>query len=123
MKILFLTIFNALKTLLKKYEKDLSVKGNSEDKYHLYSSKAVEAFGKKRGMYFAGIVIRKNYVVLYFMPVYTHTKLRKKVDPELIKKLKGGSCFQFKDLDSTMAKKLEKMLKIGFDCYKKVGWL
>jgi len=57
------------------------------------------------------------------MPVYVDTSLKEVFKPELIKLLKGKSCFHIKKLDSQLEKQIEDALKKGYDLYKKRGWV
>jgi len=57
------------------------------------------------------------------MPIYVDTSLREVFKPELLKLLKGKSCFHIKKLDSQLEKQIEDALKKGYDLYKKRGWV
>jgi len=59
------------------------------------------------------------------MPVYTDAELKKEdvFGPELLKLLKGKSCFHVRALDEKLEKQIEKALKLGFELYKKRGWI
>jgi hypothetical protein len=117
-------IFKRLKILLKKYENPLKSKFDLDSKYDLWSFKDLEIAGrKKREMYFAGLIIQSNYVGFYFMPIYSDTKIKDLLKPELLSTLKGKSCFHIKSLNQKLENQIEKALKIGFDLYKKSGWI
>ncbi len=117
-------IFNRLKKLLKKYENPLKPKFDLDSKYDLWSFKEVEIAGRKRKeVYFAGLIIQSNYVGFYFMPIYAETKLQEVFEPELIKLLKGKSCFHIKSLDKKLEKQISQAIKIGYDLYNKRRWL
>ena len=116
--------FKKLKKLLKKYENPLKPKFDLDSKYDLWSIKDVEIAGRKRKeVYFAGLIIQSNYVGFYFMPVYVDTKLKDVFDPELLKLLKGKSCFHVKELTPKLEKQIAKALKIGYDLYEKRRWI
>jgi len=117
-------IFSSIKRLLKKYENPLVAKLDIDNKYDLWSIKDVEFLGKKRKeVYFAGLIIQSNYVGLYYMPVYVNEDMKKVFHPDLLKLLKGKSCFHIKSLDKELEKHIEEALKIGYDLYKKNGWV
>lgn len=119
-----LHIFNEIKGLMKVYEKKLNSRVNIEGKYDLWSEKEVEAFGRQYdSMYFAGIIIQSGYVGFYYMPVYGEPEMKKLFRPEFAKLLKGKSCFHIKDLDEPLKKDIKDALKMGFDRYKKLGWV
>ncbi len=43
--------------------------------------------------------------------------------PELLKLLKGKSCFYIRDLSPEIVSQVEEALEIGFNLYKKWGWV
>jgi hypothetical protein len=118
-------IFNKLKAMLKKYEKPpLEPKFDLDSRYDLWSRKdLVIADRKRKEVYFAGLIIRSKYVGFYYMPIYTNTDLKDVFEPELLSLLKGKSCFHIKKLDKDLERQIRKALKIGFDLYKKRGWV
>jgi hypothetical protein len=117
-------IFKRLKKLLKKYEDPLKPKFDLDSKYDLWSFKDVEISGRQRKeVYFAGLIIQSSYVGFYYMPIYTDTDLKKVFAPELLKLLKGKSCFHIKELDEKLEKQIKKALEVGYKLYKKRGWI
>jgi len=117
-------IFKRLKKLLKKYENPLKSKYNQKSYYDLWSFKDIEILGRKRKeVYFSAVRIQSDYVGFYYMPIYVDTSLKKVFEPELLKLLKGKSCFHVKSLDRKLEKQIEKALKIGYQLYKKRGWV
>lgn len=117
-------IFNKLKKILKKYENPLKPKLDLDSKYDLWSFKDIEIAGRKRKeVYFAGLIIQSSYVGFYYMPIYTDTTLEKVFKPELLRLLKGKSCFHIKSLDKQLEIQIEDALKKGYRLYKKRGWI
>jgi hypothetical protein len=117
-------IFNRLKTILKKYEGVLKPKFDLDSKYDLWSFKDIEIAGRKRKeVSFASIIIQSRHVGLYYMPIYTDTELEEVFKPELLKLLKGKSCFHVKKLDAVLEKQIEEALDIGYSLYKERGWI
>jgi hypothetical protein len=116
--------FNRLKKMLKKYEGQLKPKFDLDSKYDLWSFKDLEIAGRPRKeVNFASLIIQSNYVGLYYMPIYTDTELKDVFKPELLSLLKGKSCFHVKNLDKQLEGQIEEALKIGYDLYKKRGWI
>lgn len=117
--------FQQIKKLFTKYEPKLKVRTNKKDRYELefdkqYATKSLKT-GKttiKDGLYFAGIIIQKNYVGLYFMPIYSHKSKFKDLSKDFMKKLKGKSCFHIKELDRSTKQQAASMIKTGYDLYK-----
>ena len=117
-------IYNGLKKILKKYEGPLKPKLDLDSRYDLWSFKDVEIAGRKRKeVFFASIIIQSTYVGFYYMPIYTDVELKDVFKPELLKLLKGKSCFYIKDLSPEIISQIEKALEIGFKLYKKRGWI
>lgn len=118
-------IYNRLKLILKKYENPLESKMDLDSKYDLWSFKDSVIEGKKRKeVFFAGLIIQSSYVGFYYMPVYSEPERMKKMfSPELLKLLKGKSCFHIKKLDEELEKQIEDALEKGYDLYKEKGWI
>lgn len=117
-------IYNRLKKILMKYENPLKSKIDLDSKYDLWSFKDIEIEGRKRKeVFFAGLIIQSKYVGFYYMPIYTDAEAKKFFKPELLKMLKGKSCFHFKWLDENLEKQFEDALKKGFALYKRKGWI
>jgi len=109
---------------LKKYQDSLKPKFDLDSKYDLWSFKDIEIDGRKRKeVPFASIIIQSNYVGLYYMPIYTDTELKEAFRPELLKLLKGKSCFHIKKLDSKLEGQIEEALEIGYQLYKERSWI
>ena len=116
-------IIAELKPILKKYSPPYEPKKDGEGGCDLYYFGEVEAFGRKYDeMFFAAIQKMKNYVGFYYMPIYANPELAKKLHPDLLKLLKGKSCFHIKKLDENLKKHIAEALKTGHECYKKMGW-
>lgn len=119
-----LGIFNEIKKLMKVYEPPMNARVDIEGKYDLWSEKEIEAFGRKYdAMSFAAIIIQTGYVGFYFMPVYGKPEMKKDFSEAFIKLLKGKACFHIKELNPGIKKDIQKALKIGFNGYKKLGWV
>jgi hypothetical protein len=117
-------VFKGLKRLLKPYEKPLVPKFDIEGRYDLWSVKDIVVEGrKKKEVFFAGLIIQSDYVGFYFMPVYADSRLSAFFKPELLRLLKGKSCFHIKALDANLEKAVSAALKKGFALYKKKGWI
>lgn len=119
-----LSIFHALKKEMKPYQKgNMKPRIDIEGKYDLWVEKEVTVLGKQKSdMYFGGLIIQSNYVGFYLMPIYTNPALKEEIAPELLKTLKGKSCFHMKKDDKELMKQVKKALKTGYAWYKKQGW-
>jgi hypothetical protein len=117
-------IFNELKSLLEPFAKTLKVVIDTDKRYELYSSKPAIVSGKLReSVYFASIIIQKKFVGFYFMPVYTDPEVKELFQPELLRLLKGKSCFHIKKSDPKIFSQIEDALAKGYVIYQEKGWI
>lgn len=117
-------IYDTLKTLLKKYENPLVSKIDLDSRYDLWSIKDLVIEGRKRKeVAFCGLIIQSSYVGFYYMPVYTDIEIKSIFGNELLKLLKGKSCFHIKKLDQELEKQICEALEAGFLLYKEKGWI
>jgi len=118
-------IFHQLRNLMKPFEiGTFKARVDEEKRYDLWSEKKVVIEGRKRNnVYFAGLVIQRNYVGFYFMPVYVDEDLKTVFKPELLKLLKGKSCFHVKKTDDELSLQIADALRTGYDLYRKRGWI
>jgi hypothetical protein len=117
-------IFSQLHKLLSNYNPPLVSKVDDATHFDLWSVKNLVIEGRKRKeVFFASIIIQKAYVGFYFMPVYVDTEIKEFFPPELVKLLKGKSCFRVKKLDEKLLAQIESALKIGFELYQDRGWV
>src|ERR1700690_607524 len=93
-----LPIFDRIKNLIKKYEKNnFEPRNEKPGSYSLYCVAPIEIAGKKIDeICFAALLIQKGYVGFYFFPIYAHPPLAMLLSDGLIKCLKGKTCFYIK---------------------------
>lgn len=116
-------VFFALKRELLIYHPPLNPKVDSELAYDLWSFKDLVIEGRKRKeVYFAGLMKHKDYVGFYYMPVYAEPEIKAFFKPELLKLLKGKSCFHIKRLDVVLLEQIREALAQGFRQYQQRGW-
>lgn len=106
------------------YQPPLQPKTETERYYDLWSFKDLVIEGRKRKeVFFAGSIIQKGYVGFYFMPVYAEPQVKGLFKPELLKLLKGKSCFYVKRLDDELTAQIRQALADGIEIYKRRGWV
>jgi len=116
--------FSTVRSLLKRYQPPLVATVNRATRYELWSQREVVIAGRKRtAVFFASVIVQKEFVGFYFMPVYAETKLKSVFKPELLQRLKGKSCFHLKVLDRELTSQIRSALAVGFAAYKKRGWV
>lgn len=120
-----LQIFEDIKAMLLPYEKGaMKVHNETGGQVILINHKPVEIEGRKKPeLWFAASLIQKGYIGFYFMPVYCDDKVKDFFKPELLKCLKGKSCFHIKKADKVIYAQIKASLKLGYDAYKKRGWI
>ncbi|RZM22519.1 MAG: DUF1801 domain-containing protein [Pedobacter sp.] len=125
MKTDFVEIFQTIRASLQPYATlGFSNRTNSETDYDLWSDKNVVIEGKQRHeVFFASVSIKKGHVGFYFMPVYSEPDMKDMFDANLLKLLKGKSCFHIKKLDDLLLSQIEGALAEGFKLYKEKGWV
>lgn len=118
-------IFEVLKKILASYEKGtLKLLGGLGGKVELVSKKPVEICGRKRDeLWFAGALVQKGYVGFYYMPVYMDASIKKLIKPELLRCLKGKSCFYIKKFDNEIFSQIKEALEIGYKEWHQRGWI
>jgi hypothetical protein len=123
-------IYDSLHQLLSRYAPPCKAKaGAVRDKkdLHLTIAKAVVvpgAYGDKPvEIDLASLILQKDYVGFYFMPIYLEPALKKKLSPSLIKLLQGKTCFHVKKLDDDLLHHIEAALEVGVKDYQRRGWL
>ncbi len=118
------TIFETLKGLLSAYAPPCVPKMDDDRHYDLWSVKDLLIEGRKRKeVYFAGLILQKGYVGFYYMPVYAEAELKAVFAPELLKLLKGKSCFHIRKLTPELLAQIEAALKTGYEAYQLRGWV
>jgi hypothetical protein len=122
-----LHIFNELKKEVKPYEKaPVVARKDIQGKYDLWTEKqGMMAMGKLRPeLNFVSLIIQSSYVGFYYMPIYTNCAyVQDKLSPELLKNLKGKACFHIKKVDKDVLKHVKDAMKVGYEVYKKNGWM
>jgi hypothetical protein len=114
----FNPIFIRLRSILEPYAARLKVTADAADHYCLELAPTPNL---KKAFPAAWVMINKNYVSYHFMPVYMFPSLRESMSPQLRSRMQGKSCFNFKALNETLFKELEKVTAEGFAMAKKSG--
>jgi hypothetical protein len=120
-------LFHDLESVLRRYSPPFAsqtgtVKHKSD--LHLSTSKEVMIAGrKKQSVSFASIILQRDYVGFYFMPIYTCPDLHERLSPVLLRLLRGQNCFHIKEMSPVLHQAIEEALEIGKQCYAENGWL
>ena len=129
------SIFEKLKKIMEQYSPPFSVKTPSQalkkkKSFELTSYKKVIIAGrKKEEVYFAGIIIQKDYVGFYYMLAYVEQdvdnpwNVKDQLSPQFLALLKGKTCFYIKSTEKAILDEVKKALDIGVKKYKEWGWV
>ena len=117
-------IFDAIVQLLKPYKKgDMKLRGGKGGQVVLVNEKEVVIDGRKKPeIWFAGALVQKGYVGFYLTPAYDKN-LQPLIHPDLLRCLKGKTCFHIKKFDKEMAAHIAQALKVGHKEFKQKGWI
>lgn len=118
------SVFTEMKALLAKHAPPFEVRTDEWGGYHLWKTKPMVVHGRKRKeIYFAGVIPRKDYVGFYYMPIYAEVQVKEMFKPELLSLLKGRSCFHLKNQDAVVMKQIKQAVADGVKIYKREGWV
>lgn len=79
--------------------------------------------GKPTELCVGSLIIQKDFVGFYYMPIYCEPALAKKLSPALMKLLKGKTCFHVKTLNDELLQSIDAAIREGIALYTKRGWL
>ena len=124
-------VFDEIKRIMAKYAppfKEGSGQIREKRDYHLIVKNPVvlapNAYGgKPYPVAMASLVLQKDFVGFYYMPVYMTPAIKGRINPELVKLLKGKSCFHVKRLTPELRKGLGDALRLGVQCFRERGWV
>lgn len=125
MKTDLIEIFQTIRAGMQPYEAlGFTARINSETEYDLWSEKNVILLGRERKeIYFAGLKMLKSDITLHFMLLYTNPEVRELVHPDLLKLLKGKSCFHIKKIDDVLMAHIADALDKGYKIYRQNEWV
>ena len=118
-------VFAALKPVLGKYAKKLTVKSDTAEDYTLVT-KSPSPFPQHKGhpLWFGAVKKGKAYVSLHVMPLYMHPELTKAISPELKKRMQGKACFNFKaPPEPALIKELSQLAGAAVKLWSENKWL
>lgn len=110
--------FEALRGILERHAKRLTVVIDSPAEYQVASSTLKDRTG--RPLFLAAVQKKKSYVSYHLIPVYAKPALLKSMSPELRKRMQGKACFNFTTIDSSQLKELSALTKEGLAAMKDI---
>lgn len=107
-------VFEALKRMLKSYERRFRVSKDEPGRYYLETKTTTY---KGRPIFVVGVVINKNYVSYHFMPIYIASRgLR--ISAALKRRMQGKACFNFTRVDHPLFRELALLTRKGIAAFK-----
>jgi hypothetical protein len=116
----FARTFFALKRIFVAHAKYLHVNTDTRGRYYL-ETRSPSYNGKP--LFFGAVVSGKAYVSFHLMPLYWDPSLRRRVSPQLKKRMQGESCFNFSAPDPALFRELAKLTTAGFALYRRKNLL
>jgi hypothetical protein len=116
----FAAAFFALKRIFAPHVKHLKVNADTRSRFYL-ETKAPTYKGKP--LFFGAVISGRAYVSFHLMPLYWDASLRKKVSPELKKRMQGLSCFNFTGPEPILFRELGKLTSAGLALYRRKNLL
>jgi len=124
-------VFEQLHALLVPYVPPFKAGGgnNIDGKldYHLMVPQTVVIQGsygnKPTEVAMASLILQKDFVGFYFMPIYLNPELKKSIPPTFLKLLKGKTCFHVKAIDAQVLQDVQAALSLGLKSFKDRDWV
>jgi hypothetical protein len=113
--------FAAIKPLFERHAGEGVVLHDEPGRYYLGTHEVRAKDGYRTWL--GGVEIKKNYVSAHLIPVYAHPDLLDGVDPALLKRMQGKSCFNFKQADPALLAELEALIEAGVARFQQDGRL
>src|SRR5581483_817140 len=110
----FETVFQSLRSILVRQTGALRIKSDSPDCFCLEAEvgpATVKAWGgkiKSPSIPVAWVETGKSYVSFHLMGLYGNEKLRGSLSKELLARMQGKTCFNFKQVDAALFRELEQ---------------
>jgi len=121
----FPAVFSALKPVLTKRAKRLTVQADTPVNYALVAN-SPSPFPQHKGkpLHFSSVRLGKAYVSLHLMPLYMCPVLTKEISPALKKRMQGKACFNFTNLpDPALVTELEHLVEESIALWSAKKWL
>lgn len=116
----FNPVIGRLRKILQKHAGDYRVKEDKPDSFWLETGVHPE---RKMRLAVAGVKIGKAYVSFHLMPVYGCPKLLDGTSANLLGRMQGKSCFNFKAADDALFDELEQLTVRAVAAFRKVGYV
>ena len=92
--------------------------------YHLYKKNSVSVLGRRpEQIYLASTILLKNFVSLYFIPMYCHPEQCQNMNPGLKNLAKGKAYFNIKALNPEHLEQIDQTISLRKSLFRQDGWI
>jgi hypothetical protein len=109
--------FEALKKIYKPFAAQMNVTADADSYYYLESKTPIY---KGKPMCFGAVRLGKEKVSIHMMALYCFPEMKKKMSPELKKRMQGKQCFNFSKPDAALFAELSQLAEEGARRFKNV---
>lgn len=117
----FRTIFDTACPLFAKHVRWCVVLHDEPGRYYLGTHELRPKDGYRTGL--GGLEIKKAYVSVHLIPIYVHPELLDGVSEQLLSRMQGKSCFNFKKLDAALLSERGALVDRGVENFRQDGRL
>ncbi len=125
----FHPIFFRLREILQKNSGLLIIQTDKPDHYGLEAETGPATLkvwhGKLKSPVIpvAWVQTKKAYVSYHLMGIYMNTRLLKNISNELMARMQGKTCFNFKKIDEALFKELDQLTAQSIASFRKAGYI
>ena len=113
-------MFAALKGILSPCSEQLICTHDSDQEYSLNTPHVMK---NKKSLFFAAVKINKHYVSFHLMPVYVFPDLLTDVSSQLLQRMHGKSCFNFRSNEEIPLPELGALVESSMERFASAGYL
>lgn len=125
-------VFNQLRRLLESHAPSMESRDEyiasqataRKPGYHLYKKNSVSVLGRRpEQIYLASTILLKNFVSLYFIPMYCHPEQFQNMNPGLKNLAKGKAYFNIKALNPEHLEQIDQTISLRKSLFRQDGWI
>ncbi len=113
-------VFTELRQLLAPYATKLAATRDDAQELYLDTRHLQK---NKKPLFFGAVQVKKSYVSFHLMPVYAQPELLAGASPDLLARMQGKSCFNFKTVEPALFTELAALTKAGYASYQAQGFV
>ncbi|MBT1702803.1 hypothetical protein [Chryseosolibacter indicus] len=108
-----------------KHTKGFKTKVNTNVHYEVWTDReaVIKNLKRRPGVMFVSLILYKDYVGLYFQPLYFNPSLLSEIPKNLLPYKKGVTSFHFRELSASQLLEIELLIILGLSFYKSKHWV